>query len=225
MRLDASAWDKWESWCSLIERDLRSVVDDARVYRTVATICQANEAWIDEHYGGYFFRFVHRNYSIAAITAVRRHVSGKGNEASLLHPMDQIHKTAAQLTFESYLEHFPDNGAPWQAGAFSKLSDDGRVVSGDLVKRDMGELRRLGEACKRIADREIAHLDERGPAGVVLPMTELAAAVEGIGELACKYLLFTTGTGWHNLESTVVFPWTRIFSVPMNKAKISLRDC
>src|SRR5438128_10902634 len=136
--------------------------------------------------------------------------------------LSQMSKCAPQLTFDFYLLRFPadqdDPEDPWQRYAFRQVSESGVVASAAIIAADIEELQRVTLQVAALADREIAHLDLRGPAGMVT-FGDLDSAVETLDRIACKYIWVLTGAHYPgSLQPKIVRDWKRIFDVPLRKS-------
>ena len=217
MTLHGGEWAKWTSWISRIKEDLFQTVSDRTVFREFSDVVRANEEWINANHGLYFCDFVARSYVARAATGVRRMVKPHRDAISLAAILTHMKECAADLTYEFYVTRLPRQShdfMEWQRGTFRQLSEDGRVVSANIVGADLAELDRLTDRVEAFADRRVAHLDRKGGA-TRITFDELDSAIDAVNAIACKYILFLTGHAYDSLEFVVQFPWQMIFDVPL----------
>src|SRR5260370_23828061 len=215
MQLDENAWKRWVAWIGKVKSDLQSTVDDRAIFRAFNEEVRQNQDWIHLHHGQRFYSFVVRSYVARVALGVRRHVKNNDNSISLLRVLDQMRRSAPQLTVEHYLRHFPheSDDAPWMRLTFGGSSDNGAVASARKIEVDMQDLERLTEQVESFADRVVAHLDSREFAGDVT-FNNLDQAVDALDQVACKYIALLTGKGHSTLEPRPQNDWRRIFTVP-----------
>ncbi len=208
-------WTRWTERVERIEEDFQTVALDQFVWNKFRELVVENGDWIDQNRGYLFCSFVRRSYLSHIVIGVRRHLPG-GDKGSLRNLLDQIKKSADQITFDFFLDKFPPKSqlGPWQKSVFRKLSKDGERVSADIVQTDIDTLERIGASAKALANASIAHLDLRDH-DIKLTFSELDDTVDGIADLIRKYKLFLTGSHRDSLVPTVQYPWERFFNAPL----------
>jgi hypothetical protein len=217
MKFDDATWKRWTVWIGSIKDDLSQTINDRALFRTFGTVWEQNAAWITEHHGDRFCRFVVRGHVARTALGIRRHSKTK-ESISLAHLLEQIRKCAPQITFQFYETRYPRDagGMDWQTAAFRLLSTDGDTVSAEVVGRDLETLRQSADASEKFADKVIAHLDSNGFKDK-LTFGSMHGAVDRLDKLTCRYLRFLGGSGYDTLEAHPQYPWDRIFTVPLKR--------
>ena len=219
MRFDLQTWQRWSEWICRIRDDLSDLVDDQATFDGFNEMVNANAAWLDQHNGAHFINFVRRGYVTKTVLGIRRHVKCDHESISLQRLFDQLRRAGPQLTYDFYLERFPDDGIPWQQPSFNRLSEDGQTVSPAKIEEDILRLATLNTDIKTMADRDLAHLDMRVYDGTVT-FKDLRDAVDIFDQLARRYISFLLGEGYSTLKATVLFDWKAIFRHPWEQRTI-----
>jgi hypothetical protein len=216
-KLTKETFQRWRSWAERIRDDLQSIVSDHQIYEQFIEIVNGNLEHIEEHHGRLFCDFVRKCYGVHAATGIRRHAKKHKDSISLVKLLDQLQKSASQFTYEFYLEQFPleKDQWEWQKATFAGFTENGRTLSVRMILGDIEEIRIIAEKVSVFADRAIAHLDQRG-IGKKVTYDDLADSIILFNKMACKYLVFITGTGYTTLRPTILFDWTRIFAVSLD---------
>lgn len=219
MKFDDAVWDQWTTWIDEIKSDLSQVVNAKAIFEEFRSVLEKNDAWIMEKHGERFCRFVVRGYVIHVVLGIRRHTKIKRESISLARLLDQMRKCAPQITFDYYMKRFPVDrqGLDWQSALFAKFSENGTTMSADLFGRDIESLKESADVTETYVDKALAHLDSDKFDGH-LTFKEIHEAIERFDRLTCRYLsLLKGGIGYHTLKATVLYPWTRIFDVPLRR--------
>jgi hypothetical protein len=217
MKVDVKKWRQWQAWIQAVKDDLSGTVDDQASFREFADVVRQSSEWINSHQGDWFVRFVVRCYVARTALGLRRHLKEGDNNSSLVGLLRQIEEGAKQLTFDFYLSRFPrdpQRKLPWQEVTFGRLSEDGQVVSSKVIAADVAKLKALTRGIEGLADRALAHLDQRGFDGVVT-FADVRTAVAGFDEIVCKYLAFLVSDGYSSLEAVPQFNVTEVFRHPL----------
>jgi len=220
MKVDKNAWAKWQRWVSRIQLDLQTTVNDQAQFDVFRDVVVENAEWIGSNDGSGFVYLVRSSFRAHAFMTIRRQVKEKDDAVSLVRLLNQVAEQAHQLTYERYLEFHPLDPTvhEWQRDAFGKLSENGVVVSRGLVEGDRDRAKQLSASAEEIADREIAHLDPRGPEAKAT-FDELRDCFCLFDELAVKYVRFFTGIAFHDNSLKVRLPPDprRVFRYPLIK--------
>jgi hypothetical protein len=221
MRVDKTAWTKWQRWVVRIQLDLQTTVNDQAQYDVFRDVVVENAEWIGSNDGAGFVYLVRSSFRAHAFMAIRRLVKEKDDAVSLVGLLSQVAEQAHQLTYGRYLDFNPiidPTIHEWQRDAFGKLSEDGLVVSRGLVEADRNRAKQLSASAEEIADREIAHLDPRGPEAKAT-FDELRDCLYLFDELAVKYVRFFTGISFHDNSLKIRLPFDprRVFRYPLIK--------
>jgi GNAT superfamily N-acetyltransferase len=215
--VDDERWQRWQQWVRKIKDDLSDTINDQADFQLLLRVMRENSAWIDEHQGGWFCRFVGRCYVARTALGIRRHLKGQDDAISLVRLLSQMRDAAARLTYDFFLGRFPPDPThplPWQPVAFRRLSEDGKVVSARLIEEDINRLRTLAGSLEAFTDRALAHLDKKGFDGT-LTLGDLENAVAAFNRAVCRYYNFLTGGGYDTLDATVSFNQEQVFRYPL----------
>lgn len=179
-----------------------------------------NLVHIKKNHGTKFCSFVRKCYGVHAAVGIRRHAK-IDDSISLMKLIDQLEKSAEQFTYEFYLQQFPlEKGKwEWQKATFASFSNDQKNLSKAIISSDMEKLKNIAGKVSNFTDRSIAHLDQRGIQEDVT-YDDLAKSINLFNKIACKYLTLITGNGYTTLRPTILYDWTKIFTVPMDVRKI-----
>jgi hypothetical protein len=219
MKLTDGEWSKWQEWMRKIHDDLSPVVDDQEIAREFDAVIKANAEWIDAHEGGLFCDFVRRSHAIAALLAIRRHLSEDRDSVSILRLLSQISTCAEQFTYAFYLRQFPTKEGeddPWQQFTYQAFSKDGVTFDRSVVDADIAKTEDVARNLKTLVNRTLAHLDHRGCTETVT-YKDVRDAVDYFNQLVCKYHGLITSNGYGDLKTSILFPWRKIFEVPLIK--------
>lgn len=132
----------------------------------------------------------------------------------------QINDCSDQFTYEFYLEQFPifTGKPPWQEWTYSIFSDNKKVLSNNIIEKDIAELTNIAIKVNKYIDRSVAHLDKRGNT-IKLTYNDLTNSVNCFNRITCKYLALITSEGYPTLRPTIQSNWKRIFSLPFDIRK------
>jgi hypothetical protein len=227
MKLDSTAFEKWEKWGKMIHDDLcHRLIHPRQLFRGFNEMAKANAEHIVRYGGGHFFDFVAQGYITQVAMTIRRH-SKDDSTISFMRVLEQVKTCAPQFTYEIYLRQHPINPdyGEWQKPTFAHFSDDGMVVSVTKVDADIVVLKTLTASVVELCDRELAHLDKRGYSGTVT-FGEVEACIDAFDKLVSKYfkLITQSMTGYSTLEATILADWEDIFTVPMDLRNSTRRD-
>jgi hypothetical protein len=214
----AVEFEKWKAWIHEIQRDVAMrLVDPRQVFQKFSEVTNANQEHILEHRGEGFCCFIRDCYVSHVAMAIRRQVKVGKDSVSLMRLLSEILECSAQFTYEFYLQQFPIDPAyvDWQAPTFKQFSDDGRTVSAAIVRKDIISLKALTEEVENLADKVIAHLDKNGFSGSVT-FGLLNKCVDAFDHLVCKYSKLIIASGYSTLETTILYDWQQIFTVPLD---------
>jgi hypothetical protein len=224
MRLTTAEFQKWRRWMEEIVSDVtHHLVYSRQVFRHFAAVVNANSQHIEEHDGFIFVGFVRRAYVAQIAMGIRRHVKNKDDSISLMRLLEQIHRCASQFTYDFFLQQFPTENRYYdratylelQANTFRHYSGAGTTLSAEIVEQDMEQLQNLGARIEELADRTIAHLDNRG-SDVSVTYGDLDNCIDALDRLVCKYRTLLTGGAMATLEPSILYNWKRIFTVPLD---------
>lgn len=218
MKLDENTFEKWKKWTALIEKDLiNNIVNDKKIHNDFINMINSNIDHIERNHGRLFCDHIRKWYASNVATGIRRHMFDKKGEISLMRLMRQIRDVAKQFTFDRYLEFYPikkDQLIPWQQITFSDFSEDGEVVSDELIDNDIQTFENISRKVSDYVDRKYAHLDKHDCLSITF--NDLSKSVELLDKLFCKYKTLLTGKGLSTLEATIQFDHMKIFKVPFD---------
>lgn len=220
MRIETTVFNRWKTWAEKIKEDLVEVLDDQQTFLGFSNIVQANWDHLSSKHGSRFCFFVRRSYAVHAAAAVRRHLKAKDEDSiSLMKLLKQIKKCASQFTYDFYIEQYPlendKTDLPWQKSTFSMFSRDCKVLSEEIIQKDIDALEALGSKIEDYVDRRIAHLDHRGWDGNVT-YDDIKVVLDQINEIACRYLSLINASGLVSLERIIAYDWKQVFNSPFN---------
>lgn len=220
MKVDRTAWTNWQRWIARIQLDLQTTVNDQAQFDVFRGVVAENAEWIGSNDGAGFVYLVRSSFRAHAFMTIRRQVKEKGNAVSLVRLLKQVGEQAHQVTYERYLEFHPIDPTvhEWQRDAFGKLSENGVVVSRGLVEADRDRAKQLSASAEEIADREIAHLDPKGPEAKAT-FDELRDCLYHFDELVVRYTRFFSGIAFHDNSLRIRLPPDprRVFRYPLVK--------
>lgn len=216
-KLDKSIFQNWLSDIDVIRKDLQDVLNYQQICKYFEDIVNANLDHIRANKGKTFCNFIRKCYAITAATCIRRHAMFEKDSISLMRLLYQIKNCASQFTYVFYLEVYPlnSNEPIWQKLTFSNFSNDGKIISEDLIERDMDEIKTITKKVSDFVDRFIAHLDRRG-LDEKITYGELDVSLDLFNKIACKYLALVSGAGYVTLTPGIPFDWDNIFRVPLD---------
>jgi len=219
MKLDVTTWKRWVDWSERIEESLSNTLGFKAIHDCFAEVVMENAEHIDKHHGGTFYDLVRYGYGVQAAMAVRRQVKNDKGSVSLARLLDQINKCSEQFTYEFYLERFPLKGERtfpgWQEDTFNGFSEDGKIISRDVIARDQKEIETLNTEIGAYVDRVLAHDDIKGrELGTTYKKIDDALAV--VDRIACRYIALLTSNGYATLMAQNDYPWQGIFKVPFD---------
>jgi hypothetical protein len=220
MKVDRTAWTKWQQWITWIQFDVQTTVNDQAQFDVFRDVVTENAEWIGSNDGVGFVYLVRSGFRAHAFMTIRRQVKEKDDAVSLVRLLNQVAEQAHQLTYERYVEFHPIDPTihEWQRDAFGKLSENGAVVSRELVEADRDRAKQLSASAEEIADREIAHLDPRGPAANAT-FDDLRKCLYLFDELVVRYIRFFSGISFHDNSLRIRLPPDprRVFRYPLVK--------
>ena len=224
MKLDKSVFQKWYDWMEKIRLDLENILNYQQICEYFENVVNNNLEHIKKNNGRIFCDFVRYNYAICAAVCIRRHKRTDGDSISLMRLLQQIKKCASQFNYNFYLEIYPLNPAepPWQEFTFANFSKDGKVISEEIINRDMQEIEDIAGKVSNFADRVIAHLDRRGTEEKIT-YGDLNSSLALLNKLTCKYITLITSAGYVTLKPTIQTDWKTIFTVLSNSPKEGTR--
>jgi hypothetical protein len=220
MKVDRDAWTKWQRWIARIQLDVQTTVNDQAQFDVFRDVVTENAEWIGSNDGAGFVYLVRSGFRAHAFMTIRRQVKEKDGAVSLMRLLNEVAEQSHQLTYERYLGFHPRDPSihEWQRDAFGKLSPNGLVVSKGLVEADRDRAKQLGASAEEIADREIAHLDPRGPEAKAT-FDELRDCLYLFDELVVRYTRFFSGISFHDNSLKIRLPPDprRVFRYPLVK--------
>lgn len=220
-RLTNNIFERWKIWTGKIEADLQNIINYHQVYEYFIEMVNENLVHIRENHGTKFCSFVRKCYGVHAVAGIRRHAKIEKDSISLMKLLDQLEKSADQFTCEFYLQqfHLEKGKWEWQKSTFASFSNDQKSLSKAIISSDMDTLKNIAGKVSSFMDRSIAHLDQRGIQDGVT-YDDLAKSIDLFNRIACKYFTLIAGDGYTTLRPTILYDWTKIFTVPMDVRKI-----
>jgi hypothetical protein len=104
--------------------------------------------------------------------------------------------------------------------AFDKFARPGAsAVNPEVVRADLAELRSTTCNLRRLANKYVAHLDEKASHGQsssrpFVTWKELGAAIDLLGKLLQKYELLLNQSSMESVEPVILEKWEKVFTVP-----------
>ncbi len=220
-KLTNETFERWKSWTDKIKDDLQNIINYHQVYEYFFEMVNANLEHIKKNHGVLFCNFIRKCYGVHAAAVIRRHVKNEKDSISLMKLLDQLKKSANQFTYEFYLQQFSrekDKGE-WQESTFASFSENQQSLSKSMISGYIDTIKSIAGKVSNFTDRAIAHLDQRGIQENVT-YDDLADSINLFNRTACKYFTLITGDGYTTLKPTILYEWTKIFTVPLDTRRI-----
>lgn len=216
---DADRLARMTAWIKTIEAEVADVLLQHHIFWQVQNIIRSNPHLASAR--SHFFEWMGDVFVASAAAAVRRQVDNDDNSICLRRLLRETRDYAHIVTRSFYLSL---SVAPGSEAFLKELNDHvfdewagagGSHLDPSSIERDLNLLLDTCKTIRHYATKRVAHYDNRGVTPNMMPtFQDLDNAYKVIESLTQKYHLIFTGVWIGNLQPTIVYPWTDVFTLP-----------
>jgi hypothetical protein len=204
---------KWQRWLGQINRDITGLYWDRKIYRQTLQIVKANP---HANESNPLWKWMFRNYDIAALLMVRRLIDPHQGTVSLANLVDSISRNPTVIGRESYKGRFSlaDRESGWADRCYDSLAGPGQdTVDTRILTEKLESVRCLCSRVKAVVDKMVAHRDEKPP-NEMPTYGEVDHAIDAIGDLFKLLYRLVDGGSIGDIEPTEQYDWDWVFFEP-----------
>jgi hypothetical protein len=206
---------KWRRWLAELKEQTVQLLTSREVYIEVRNIVAANPSIRTDNR---LIGWMTWNYVQSMLISVRRLVDARTDIISLERLLGDMEKHCDLLTRESHIQLYSDSDEDmeWQANStFESLAGKGSTTyPKENIQRDRSRLVELWKRLKPLANKRIAHLDERGYECTMPKYDDLDRVIDEIERQIRRYCLLLEATDYATLQPVPQYDWKAIFRVP-----------
>ncbi len=221
---DADRLARMTAWVKTIEAEVGDVLLQHHIFWQVQDIIRNNPHLANAR--SHFFEWMGDVFVASAAAAVRRQVDNDDDSVCLRRLLREARDYAHIVTRSFYLSLCvaPDSDVfikDLNEHAFDEWAGvGGPHLDPSVVERDLSLMLDTCKTIQHYATKRVAHYDKRGVTPNMMPtFQDLDDAYKVIESLTQKYHLMFTGVWIGNVQPTIVYPWTDIFTLPWIPAR------
>jgi hypothetical protein len=216
---DADRLGRMTEWVKTIEAEVGDVLLQHHIFWQVQDIILNNPQLTNAR--SHFFEWMGDVFVASAAAAVRRQVDNDDDSVCLRRLLRETRDYAQIVTRSFYLSLCV---APGSEAFLKELNDQafdewagagGPHLDPSIVERDLNLLLDTCKTIQHYATKRVAHYAKGGVTPNMMPtFQDLDNAYKVIESLTQRYHLMFTGVWIGNVQPTIVYPWTDVFTLP-----------
>lgn len=208
--------EKWQKMLETIVEELADLRANHHIFQEFMKIVESNPKLPDN---SLFIVWAWKNYLFTAAMGVRRQLSDKYHDVSLVNLLEEIKAEPEVLSRERYASLFRGTGLEsdfcYINSCFDSIVGEGRAFLDPAdIEKDMNDLKTTAECLKDYATKTIAHAGRDATSIKVVPtIKDLDASLDLFEQVLKKYFALINAGGIE-LPTVAQEPWKEIFSIP-----------